>query len=389
MRKLNLFVVSGWCKDWDVENVKGPPITAFVIQALLKRGHKITWIAPQEQEFEMGNFRVLNMPSLKPLPSLPVVSLLLHPFIFKKNVKTMVESLNNIEIKLFDGIIAYGREAMFAVDIISRKFNIPYMARIYGLNNFRFYIDLPVNFFTHYEERHYKDLSAKIFVIDDDGTFPCYVFGRIGINNYTVLPHSGMKSCKNSREVRKLLKIPESAVVLGYVGNFSPLKGTHFLKYVIPEIIKRLGIEKVKILIIGDGSDRDIIQKLIERYPNNILWTGKIPYKQVIDLYPAMDFLLHFAIYSSCTLPVIEAIVNNVIPVVLKIDKKLPPPLEEKYIIAVPKERIKEVPLIIEGILRKNKLSDMKKKLSRMRKRIPPFERRVNWEVRLIEEIFS
>lgn len=388
MKKLNLLILSTWKKDWDMENVKSPPITSFVINRLLERGHKITWIAPGEEPFEKGNLKVLNTSLLLSPPGISLLGSLLYPFVFKKSVKIFIRSVGNIDINRFDGIVAYGREAVFSADIISKKFEIPYIARIHGLNDFRFFINSWVSFFTHYPEKHYPLLSPRLFVVDDDGTFPVQVFKKLGIKNYIVLPHSAERSKKQKREARKRLKIYNSDIIIGYVGNFSPLKGTQFLKFIIPGIINKCKPYKIRFLIIGDGKLRNIVKEVLQKHPKEVIWFGKIPHHQVVDIYPAMDFLLHLVSYSSCTLPLIEALINDVIPITIKMDDTLPYPLEDNALIAVSPKEVKKIPEVLCRTVKNKKLFLWRKRIKGIKRKIIKFKKRIEWEVRIIEESF-
>jgi len=78
-------------------------------------------------------------------------------------------------------------------------------------------------------------------------------------------------------------KIQNRDPVIGYVGAFTHYKGFHRFIKAIPVIIKRK--PDIKIMIIGDPNSfyprilKKLTDKIVKRYPKNILFLGYIPHR--------------------------------------------------------------------------------------------------------------
>ena len=111
---------------------------------------------------------------------------------------------------------------------------------------------------------------------------------------------------------RLRLGIPQDALVTGFVGRLDPCKGLGFLF----ESIRRMNLtEHDRLLLVGDGPDRERLQALARRLGlmDHIIWTGAMP--DPSSAYAAMDVLVLPSVYEAFGLVFLEAMSHG-LPVI-------------------------------------------------------------------------
>ena len=90
------------------------------------------------------------------------------------------------------------------------------------------------------------------------------------------------------KDVKKILKIKENDRVVGFIGRLEPIKNPEILLNLIKII--RNEIPEVKLLIVGDGSLREKMERLIKPLgiERNVIFAGRVenvfPYIKIMDL---------------------------------------------------------------------------------------------------------
>lgn len=134
---------------------------------------------------------------------------------------------------------------------------------------------------------------------------------RIGVTQHIeVIPNGvDLESFRNpSLPVdRESLGISPQDIVLTYVGRLGPEKNLTFL-------IRAFGgvasvIEDVKLLIIGDGPERENLEDLVKHMgiQNRVLFTGMVPYAHVPDYLAISDAAVTASVTETFGLSVVEA----------------------------------------------------------------------------------
>lgn len=117
-------------------------------------------------------------------------------------------------------------------------------------------------------------------------------------------------ACKEaySEEIRKKLGV-EDNFVIGHVGHLAEVKNQSFLINMMPEILKRN--ENAKLLLLGEGEDRQKLEKLIEDLDlsQNVIMTGNV--MDVHKYLSAMDVFVFPSLYEGMPLSVIEVQTNG------------------------------------------------------------------------------
>ena len=110
----------------------------------------------------------------------------------------------------------------------------------------------------------------------------------------------------NKREdVRRRLKLPEEALVLGHVGRFMPQKNHEFLLDVFSAAAKKEA--NARLLLIGDGDLRAKIEAKAQQLglSDRVIFTGVRA--DVPDLLQAMDLFVLPSLYEGLPVTLVEA----------------------------------------------------------------------------------
>ena len=167
----------------------------------------------------------------------------------------------------------------------------------------------------------YMYMMKKLIRIYSNNFLACsekagiFLFGKdiLKKENYSFLPnYVDYKKYMNklSREnVRYELGIEKDEIVLGHVGRLIPLKNHIFILDII-KLMKEKG-KKVKAIFVGDGDQRENIEKKIKEYSleKNIIITGMVTNPE--KYMKAMDIFLLPSIYEGFGLVLLEAQASN------------------------------------------------------------------------------
>ncbi|WP_374723704.1 glycosyltransferase family 1 protein [Calidifontibacillus erzurumensis] len=93
--------------------------------------------------------------------------------------------------------------------------------------------------------------------------------------------------------------------IVGHIGRFHPQKNHVFLIDIFKEIHKK--IENVKLLLVGDGDLRPLIEKKVEEFglTNNVIFTGVR--SDIPELLQVMDVFVFPSLYEGLGIVLVEA----------------------------------------------------------------------------------
>ena len=107
---------------------------------------------------------------------------------------------------------------------------------------------------------------------------------------------------KPKRDIRKMLNLKGKKVLL-YVGRLAKEKNVFFLL----EVMKRM--EKgVLLLMVGDGPERERLEKKAREERLNIIFTGRVPREELVDYYHAADVFVFSSLTETQGLVVLESL---------------------------------------------------------------------------------
>ena len=119
-------------------------------------------------------------------------------------------------------------------------------------------------------------------------------------------------------KVRKELKLNDDDFVGLFLGRLGKEKNIVYLINIFNELKDKL--PKYKMLIVGDGPDREEYQQLINDYglQDRIIMTGKVPWEEVPYYYHLSDIFLTASHTETQGLTVIEAMASGSIPICIE-----------------------------------------------------------------------
>ncbi|OGS20770.1 MAG: hypothetical protein A3J83_01665 [Elusimicrobia bacterium RIFOXYA2_FULL_40_6] len=184
-----------------------------------------------------------------------------------------------------------GRWAAFLVNHISNlKFRIKIIHTPHGHVFYGYSGKLKTSLFI-FLERLTAIITDKLIALTEGEKKESVAFGVGKPENWEVI-HSGVdinpKQSKQCSELRKTLKLPEKALVIGTVARLEPVKGVKYFALSFPLIVKSLNLPVI-FLIVGDGNRRKEIEAIVEKdgLKEKVIFTGMRA--DIIDLMSVMD----------------------------------------------------------------------------------------------------
>jgi glycosyltransferase involved in cell wall biosynthesis len=106
-------------------------------------------------------------------------------------------------------------------------------------------------------------------------------------------------------QIRKNLNFQENDYVLGFLGRLDPIKNFDLLLHIFSQCLQK--DKRFKLLIIGDGSERERIQSICEQYNLQSYVTMVGQQQHVADYLQALDTLLLTSFSEQMPLSILEA----------------------------------------------------------------------------------
>lgn len=124
--------------------------------------------------------------------------------------------------------------------------------------------------------------------------------------------------------LKKKYGIKDDDFVMLFVGRLGYEKNIDFLIEAHKRIVNRH--KKVKLLIVGDGPDYDLLVSLVNdlKLEENVIFTGKVCYDEIHNYYHLADVLVTASRCESQGLTLIEALASKVLVCAIKTDVFLP-----------------------------------------------------------------
>lgn len=159
--------------------------------------------------------------------------------------------------------------------------------------------------------------SDKVYGILDDYKIakPKYVIpSGIDIDYYT----QGRDEIR--RDIRSKLNLSEDECILVYVGRLAKEKNIEqIIEYIADERVKN-----IKLMIVGDGPDRENVERAIEEHSvqDRIIMTGMVPPEECANYYKAGDIFVNASTSETQGLTYMEAMASE-LPVLCREDECL------------------------------------------------------------------
>lgn len=231
------------------------------------------------------------------------------------------------EFKDYDLISSHGAEANYLAMLINKKFSIPYVPTWHGSDiNIRPFKSL---FLKNQVKKILNSAYHNFFVSDKLLETSHRISKRKNKSTlYTGPSKSFIKyNSFEKQQIKQKLGI-QTKYVVGYIGNFEPIKNVT----VLPAIFKKIqeNIEQVSFVLVGNGSLGDELQTQIKNSEvSNVHFLGKKNPSDMPDIMNCLDLLILPSLNEGMPRAILESLACGVpvvgsnrggIPEVLSVD---------------------------------------------------------------------
>lgn len=269
---------------------------------ITKFGHSVTWMLSSEeikevQETTFNDIRVFVVPYILYFEGiLKVFSRALYDFrrvrfVFK-NFKQENYNLIFARLNAFDGLLAL---------YLKRRYNVPFVFEMenpieqswetrkfyYSKHKCFWYFVSKIEAYLTMHILHKADLVLPI------GRFMMDYLAKRGIERSKMmnLPHGVILnkfSNANGDEIRKRYRIEQSNVII-YVGTMDKLRHLNVLIHAFSKVREKK--ENVKLLMVGDGTDKSNLEKLANDLgiKDDVIFTGQVHQNEVPNFIAVAD----------------------------------------------------------------------------------------------------
>jgi glycosyltransferase involved in cell wall biosynthesis len=376
-----ILIISPWADDWDLERIKRSPENAYFFKEILK-------------EFEVYHLFLKDKEICTPLSSnhylfeVKKVNFKKIPFLFFFEF-----ILNNIKIYLkakqilkedINVVLCFSSYLCLSGFLIKRFLKKIVILKLFGI-------------FTYFNSNFIK----KIFLIPEKLCFLLpfdFIFcvddgsGGEKLRKITGFPKEKFKILKNCYPLKwKEIELKEKEKIILGVSALEKCKGFNYFIKAANEVLKKR--KDVIFLICGEGSEEKKLKKLIKKYgiEDNFKFVGGIPHPMMPDFYLKAKIFVSTNIYGNKTIPVIEAMLFSIPPIVFEIR-------EEKELIKdgingylVPFKDYKKISKKINLLLEDDDLREKMGKRARnfILKNFKSWEERIKEEIDLIKNFYE
>ncbi|MBN1694061.1 glycosyltransferase family 4 protein [candidate division WOR-3 bacterium] len=189
-----------------------------------------------------------------------------------------------------DLIYAAECDAILTGSLLRKIYKVPFVTRYYGISNI-LVKNLHKHLFYHLSLKQSADLS----IVTNDGTNGLEILKSVNPNiKEFKFWRNGIEAPKiNSKllnKYKKMYSIKNDDFVLLTVGR---LYGWKRLDRAIKTVKYLKNRQKVKLLIVGEGSEKENLEKLAEnlKVEDSVIFTGPIDHNKIYNIYEFADVL--------------------------------------------------------------------------------------------------
>lgn len=114
---------------------------------------------------------------------------------------------------------------------------------------------------------------------------------------------------ERTRALRDYWKVSNFKVLVTG-GRLVPWKGIDGLTEVVSELKENVDLPPLKLLVVGEGSDRDRLEKIVEekKLKSEVIFTGRVPFDEVLYYYNLADIFILNSKYEGMSHMLLEAL---------------------------------------------------------------------------------
>jgi len=311
-RKLTIFVISPWSMDVYTRKQRGLVGSSEyrLLRGLFKRGHEVHFMIPSTNEVSRSTvFEGIRIHQFRRLFHAPIISLLsLISFGALEAIRTIKECGKP---DVFYGISVGAVTSC----ILGKIYREPNITRIFGTTLLP-HLSSPLKMLhrSNMEELLVFKTPCKYMIITDDGTRGDEVARRLNVQCHKI------KFWRNGVDVaqpfdrnvfKRSLGISASTKIVITLCRLEKWKGVHRIIEVMPDIIAK--DEKVILLIVGDGEERDNLEELSNKLNMGrfIKFVGAVSHDEALKYLGIADIFVSLQDYTNLSLPLMEAAANR------------------------------------------------------------------------------
>lgn len=294
-------------------------------RALEKKGHEVYIVTANLETYHYDydeEERVLRIPGI-PTGIYNARLTSIYPIQAVNKIKSWKLELIHSQTEFAIGLFAR---------LFAKQFNIPLVHTYHTMyEDYTHYIthghfDKSSKKIVEYLTKFYCDKTATELIVPTNKTYKLFKDKYKYEKNIHIVP-TGMDVEKFFKEnidkkevesLRKQLNISKRDIVIIFVGRLGEEKNVQFLLKAHQKLIKK--IPNLKLLIVGDGPDRENYEKMSEdlKITKNVIFTGKIAWEDIAKYYQLSHIFATASVTETQGLTVIEAMAAGVSPVCIK-----------------------------------------------------------------------
>ncbi|MBO5530476.1 MAG: glycosyltransferase [Bacilli bacterium] len=218
--------------------------------------------------------------------------------------------------------------------IVSKQLNIPLVHTYHTMyEDYIYYItkghfDKPSKKLIEYLTKFYCDKTVSELIVPSRKIYNFFnkkydVNKKINIIGTGIDIDRFKKENFNKEDIEDLknkYKIEKDDFIIGSVSRLAKEKSIDRLIITFKGILEK--IPKAKLLIVGDGPDKEELMELakVNKVDNNVIFTGKVDIEKVQVFYQLMDTFVTFSTTETQGLTVLEAMASSVPVLAIKDD---------------------------------------------------------------------
>lgn len=213
--------------------------------------------------------------------------------------------------------------------IFAKQFNIPLVHTYHTMyEDYTHYIthgyfDKASKRIVEYLTKFYCDKTASELIVPTNKAYKLFKEKYKFEKNIHIVP-TGIEverffkeniDIKIARELRKRLGYDKKDIITIFVGRIAKEKNIEFLLNAEKKIVEKN--KNIKLLIVGDGPDREKFEKKCEelKIDNSVKFIGKVPWDEIQFYYAIADIYVTSSTTETQGLTVVEAMASGITPV--------------------------------------------------------------------------
>jgi len=308
---------------WSMNNKSGGKALYSTIKAYVEKNYNVFIVTDQKNDYQTNKLKInqvsyINMEwkekclkyKLFNIWGIRKIVNWLYCILYeRKSYKAMKAILKKDKEAI---IYAYEVNAVKSCKKISKKFNLPLVTRFQGtiMANKKNSVYNKISRYPHIQALSTK---SNLVIMTDDGTMGDKVLKNYNNNSKTLFLRNGVNilSMKlppiDKNHLKEKLGIPQEKIVLLTVSRLVLWKRVDRSIRALNELKDK---DKYFLLIVGEGDERDNLEKLIKELDltSNVKLTGAVKNEDVYKYMQLSDIFLSFYDLSNVGNPLLEAL---------------------------------------------------------------------------------